>query len=272
MIIDAHQHFWRIGANDCTWPTRDLGAIHRDFLPADLEAQARPLGVGGAVLVQSQESDRDTDWLCELAETAPFVQAVVGWADLKGADAAARIETLARRPKLRGLRPMLQGLPKDWILDRDLEPAIEAMKARGLTLDALVYTRHLPALRAFASHHPDLPIVIDHCAKPPIAEGTVSPWREEMSALAKLENVYCKFSGLLTEAQGSPPEALAAYASHVVRAFPPERLMWGSDWPVLNLAAGYGDWFDLACALSEMSGADLDWLLGGAARAFYRLP
>lgn len=271
MIIDAHQHFWRIGDNDCRWPTPDLAAIHRDFLPSDLEREIAPAGVAGTILVQSQESDRDTDWLLEIAECTPFVRGVVGWVDLKAPRAPARVVALASRPKLRGLRPMLQGLPEDWVLDAAIAPAIGALEKCGLCFDALVYTRHLPALRVFAQRHPALPIVIDHCAKPPIAANQFAPWSAEIAALAQLPNVWCKLSGLLTEtAAHQSPTALRPYVEHAIAAFD-QRLMWGSDWPVLNLAGNYGEWLDLVRDMSDLRGAALERLLCGAAQAFYRL-
>lgn len=269
MAIDAHQHFWRIGDNDCRWPTPDLTAIHRDFGPSDLQPELAAAGVVGTVLVQSQESDRDTDWLLGIAEHSPFVRGVVGWADLTSPDAPARITALAARPKLRGLRPMLQALPEDWVLSPAIEPAIAAIERNRLCFDALVYTRHLPALRAFAGRHPDLPIVIDHCAKPPIAAQLFSPWSGEIAELAQLPNVWCKLSGLLTEAAADQPRAvLRPYVEHVLDVFG-DRVMWGSDWPVLNLAGGYGEWFALAADLCGLRGAALERMFSGAAQAFY---
>ena len=248
-MIDAHQHLWRIGRNDCTWPTPDLTAIHRDYEVEDLEAVARPLGITGSVLVQSQASDRDTDWMLGVAADAPFILGVVGWADLKAVDAPRRIAHLARQPKLKGLRPMLQGLAEDWILDPAAEPAVRAMVEHGLVFDALVFPRHLPALATFARRHPDLSIVIDHGAKPGIADGVLDPWRDDMASLAALPNVVCKLSGLLTEAGDQPPQALGPYVLHLVAIFGPERLMWGSDWPVVELVETYAGWFDLTRAL-----------------------
>jgi L-fuconolactonase len=274
VLIDAHHHFWRIGRNDCAWPTPDLAAIHRDFLPEDLAAVGAPLGLAGGVLVQSQPSDRDTDWLLDLAQDEPRVLGVVGWADLAAPDAPARIAALAARPKLRGLRPMLQSLADDaWIADPALDPAIDAMVACRLSLDALVFTRHLPHLRRLAERRPDLAIVIDHGAKPPIAAGELQPWTGEIAALAELPQVHCKLSGLLTEAApGADPQVLAPYVAHLVAAFDPRRLMWGSDWPVLNLAGDYGGWLDLARRLSGLTAAsDLADLFGETARRFYRL-
>ncbi|HVZ98990.1 MAG TPA: amidohydrolase family protein [Caulobacterales bacterium] len=273
-MIDAHQHFWRINEHDCAWPTPALAAIYRDFEPHQLEPLAAPLGVEGSVLVQTQESDRDTDWLCQLAARTPFVKSVVGWADLAAPHAAARIAELARREKLRGLRPMLQGMADDaWIADTRRAAALEAMIAHDLRFDALVFTRHLPALRAMAQRHSDLLIVIDHAAKPPIASGALDPWREEIAALARRPNVFCKLSGLLTEAgERRSAEALKPYVDHLMNVFGPSRLMWGSDWPVLLLAGEYPHWLDLALQLTRARGADADSIFCGAARAFYRIP
>jgi L-fuconolactonase len=271
-IIDAHQHFWRIGENDCTWPTPDLAAIHRNFEPEDLAHAVAGLGIAGSVLVQTQPSDADTDWLLGLAANTETVKAVVGWADLASPHAPDRIAALAARPKLRGLRPMLQSLPEDdWILRSELAPAIAAMIAHDLSFDALVFTRHLPHLYAFAAHNPNLRIVIDHCAKPPIAAGELEPWRSHMARLAELPNLFCKLSGLFNEAgPGQDRAALAPYIDHVVECFGPSRLMWGGDWPVLLLAGAYGEWLEFARAQSGLKGADLDMLCAGTARAFYR--
>jgi L-fuconolactonase len=278
VLIDAHQHFWRVGRNGCSWPTPDLAAIHRDFGPDDLRALGAPLGLAGSVLVQSQPDDRDTDWLLRLADQEPLVLAVVGWVDLASSDAAERIAALARNPKLRGLRPMLQDQPDDaWIAADGLDPAIDAMTARDLSLDALVQPRHLPHLLALARRRPDLSIVIDHGAKPAIASGAASDafaaWAEAISALADLPQVHCKLSGLLTEAApGQAPDALAPYVRHLVAAFGAQRLMWGSDWPVLNLAGDYAGWLDLARTLSGLTAPeDLAALFGGTCRQFYRI-
>lgn len=274
MLIDAHQHVWRIGEHDCAWPTPDLAAIHRDFELDDLKAAGASVGLTGSVLVQSQPSDRDTDWLLDLAAVEPLVLAVVGWTDLAASDAPARIADLSRRPKLRGLRPMLQNLPDDaWILDPALEPAVAAIVAHGLTFDALVFPRHLPHLLTFAKRWPELAIVIDHAAKPDIAAGTLEPWRSDIAALAALPNVFCKLSGLLTQAApDQPATALKPYVAHLVEIFGASRLMWGSDWPVLNLAGDYAAWRKLAKDLTGLSKSDDRLaLFSETARRFYRL-
>jgi len=274
VLIDAHQHAWRIGENDCAWPTPDLAAIHRDYALEDLKAVGASVGLTGSVLIQSQPSDRDTDWLLDLAAAEPLVLAVVGWTDLAARDSPARIAALAARPKLLGLRPMLQDLEDDaWILRPTLTPAIEAMIDHGMRFDALVLPRHLPHLLTFVRRWPNLPIVIDHGGKPDIASETLDPWRTDIAALAAQPNVFCKLSGLLTQAApGQSPTALTPYAAHLVQAFGPARLMWGSDWPVLDLAGDYAAWRHLAQDLSGLSRQDdLTLLFGETARRFYRL-
>ncbi len=273
-LIDAHQHFWTIGGPGQSWPDAEWPAIHRDFGADDLRAAAAGLDLVGSVLVQSQPDDRDTDWMIETAGADPLVKAIVGWADLDRADAPDRIAALARQPKIAGLRPMLQAIDdSDWILRDALAPAIAAMLAHGLRFDALVQPRHLRPLHAFATRWPDLPIVIDHGAKPFAASGTLDPWRDDMAALARLPNVWCKLSGLRTEqTPGQPADALAPYVAHIMACFS-TRVMWGSDWPVL-LHAGdsYADWVRdarrLAGPLDEAAQARL---FVGAATEFYGL-
>jgi L-fuconolactonase len=207
MWIDSHQHFWLMRDRVGQWPPPELAKIHRDFVPADLEPTLRACGVKGTVLVQSLPTMADTDFMLRLADRHPFIVGVVGWVDLKAADAAVHIARLAAHPKLRSLRPMLQDIADvAWIDDPALDPAIEAMRSYGLRFDALVMPQHLGALTTFAKRHPDLPIVIDHGAKPRIATGYFSAWRTAMAALGLLPNVHCKLSGLLTEAgSGASP-------------------------------------------------------------------
>ncbi|MGZ3305911.1 MAG: amidohydrolase family protein [Asticcacaulis sp.] len=275
MTIDAHQHFWQIGRNGHEWPTPDLAIIHRDFGPADLTAQAAPAGVTASVLVQSQPSDVDTDWMIAVAADAPFVQGVVVWADLAAPDAAERLAHLAPQPKLKGVRPMLQGLADDnWILRPEVQPALKAVCDLGLRFDALVFSRHLPAIDALAKAWPGLPIVIDHCAKPPFtAPEQMGQWAENMARAAENPNVLCKLSGLFTELAPDQPSDLArACADHVLSVFGPDRLMWGSDWPVVLLRAPYVGWLDWTHAwLADKDSTIRDAVLSGTARRFYAL-
>ena len=275
MLIDAHQHFWTIGVAGHEWPTPDLTVLHRDYGPADLLEAAAGTPLSGTILVQSQPHDADTDWLLRLADETPLVLGVVGWADLMAADAPDRIAALAHHPKLRGLRPMLQNLPDDdWIADPALDPAIDAMIACGLTLDALVLTRHLPALARLAARRPDLGVVIDHAAKPAIDEpNTFDHWADAIDTLARFDQVYCKLSGIVTEAAAGTSEAMfARYVDHLIAVFGSRRLMWGSDWPVVNLRADYPDWLAMARRLCPLDTMDVGKIMHGTAARFYRLP
>ncbi|APW43778.1 amidohydrolase family protein [Rhodoferax saidenbachensis] len=277
MLIDAHQHFWRLADRAGHWPPPALAPIHRDFLPVDLAPLLAQTGVAGTVLVQSLPTMADTRQLLQLAAQHSVVKGVVGWVDLLAPDAPSQITELARHRQLKGLRPMLQDLPDTrWIAQAALAPAIHAMQAHGLVLDALVLPQHLGALLEFAQRFADLPIVIDHAAKPEIARGLLDPWRQDMAALAALPHVHCKLSGLLTEAGvHTHPPALKPYVDHLFATFGPERLIWGSDWPVLNLATQYPDWLAMAQTLCQaqpgMDETHMASIFGGNARRFYRL-
>lgn len=270
MIIDAHQHFWLMKDRKGGWPPAELAAIHRDFLPADLGPEIEAAGVDGTILVQSLPSVEDTRFMLGLAEQNETILGVVGWVDMKAADAPAVIADLAKSPKLKGLRPMLQDIADpDWIDDPALEPAVEAMMAHHLVFDALVLEPHLSALHAFARRHPGLPVVIDHGAKPRIATGHYRDWRHAMLRLAELDNICCKLSGLLTEAGGQTPEAVRPYVETILELFGPERVIWGSDWPVVNLAGSYATWIEQCREI--VPEADHEAVFGGNARRFYRL-
>jgi L-fuconolactonase len=215
--------------------------------------------------------------LAVAAET-PWVRGVVGWVDFKARDVAGQIDALAANPLLKGLRPMLQDLPDDdWIADPACDRAAQAMQRHGLVFDALVLPRQLPGLRRFAERHPGLSLVIDHAAKPFIARGELEPWRSDIAALAALPQVHCKLSGLLTEAgEQRDAAALQPYAQALWSLFGPRRLLWGSDWPVLQLAADYGDWWQLAHTLAHQlqpapRPEELDALFGDNAARLYRL-
>lgn len=272
-MIDAHQHLWQIGRNGHEWPTPDLGGIYHDFLPAELISATQGLGIEGTVLVQSQPCDADTDWMLEIAAATPLIKAVVAWTDLTAPDAADRIAALARKPKLKGLRPMLQGLEDDWILRDAAQAGLQAMVTHGLTFDALVFTRHLPAIDTLAKRYPDLRIIIDHGAKPAIASGDTALWFECMAAVAQNGNVACKLSGLLTEASpGQSPDDLTPYADHLLAVFGAERLMWGSDWPVVLLNGDYRLWFDWTKRwLADKPDSTHNAIMGETARNLYNL-
>jgi L-fuconolactonase len=276
--VDSHQHFWRLADRQGQWPPAELHAIYRDFLPADFEPLRERAGIDGTVLVQTMPTEDDTRWMLSLADRHPFIWGVVGWADLKAVDAPGRIAALAAQPKLKGLRPMLQDLADDdWIADPAVDLGARAMVRHGLVFDALVLTRHLEALHRFAQRHPDLRIVVDHGAKPPIAAGEIEPWRSRIARLAALPHVSCKVSGLLTEAgPHATADALRPYVQALWELFGPERLLWGSDWPVLRLAGDYSTWLETSQALFDaidpaMSDARRADLFGGNAMRLYGL-
>jgi L-fucono-1,5-lactonase len=273
LSIDAHQHFWQLGRPECHWPTSVLPPIHRDFGPAELAPLAAAAGVTGTVLVQSQPDDRDTDFLLELAAATPLVRAVVAWVELARPTAPARIASLARHPKMRGIRPMLQDLADErWLLRPALSSAIEALLLHGLSFDALIRPRHLPHLLEFAARYPALPIIIDHAAKPDLVHGALDPWRADLARLAEHPNVSCKLSGLLTEAAPDwKPEDLRPCVDVLCQYFGVERLMWGSDWPVVNLASSYQHWYRLAQSLIGVHDGAIAAVFDRTARRIYRL-
>jgi L-fuconolactonase len=274
--IDAHQHFWSLSRGDYGWLTPEMGAIHRDFGPVDLAPLLREAGIGGSIAVQAAPTEAETRYLLDIAKAEPGILGVVGWSDLEAPDALAHLGRLAADPLLVGLRPMLHDLPDDgWLLRPGLRPAMEAMQALGLVFDALVKPRHLPHLLRFAEARPGLAIVIDHLAKPAIAEGPGTRswrgWAEGMAALARLPHVHCKLSGMVTEAApGWTVEELRPYAERVLELFGPKRLIWGSDWPVLRLAGSYSGWWEATAALlASLPPESRAAILGGNAARTY---
>lgn len=242
--IDAHQHCWRLA--DAEWPTPELEPIYRDFSPDDFAVAA---GADVAsVLVQSQPNEQDTDYLLALADRYPHILGVVGWVDLTHPQACQRLAHFAGHKKFRGVRPMLQALQNDrWILQDSIAPALAFLADRQLCFDALVFERHLPHIASVAEQHPNLRIVIDHGAKPDIAAGEWTGWYGAMVQVAAHNNVYCKLSGLITEAApGAPLACVSHYAEAILQLFGPDRVLWGSDWPVLNLASDYHQWHEFA--------------------------
>jgi len=269
VLIDAHQHFWRPDRGDYGWLPPDLAPIHRDFGPADLRPLIEAAGIAGTILVQAAPTLAETRHLLDLADAAPEVAGVVGWVDLEAADAPATLRRLALHARFKGVRPMLQDLPDPaWVLRPSLDAAIAELVDLGLRFDALVRLAQLPAIRELARRHPSLKIVLDHGGKPPIAARGWRPWADEVAALAAETGAFVKLSGLSTEAEpGAGAEAIAPYVRHLLEAFGPDRVMWGSDWPVLLLASDYAGW--LALARSLVPQAAHAAVFGGTAARFY---
>lgn len=272
-MIDAHAHIWQIGRHGQVWPPPTLEPLRRDFVVDDWQKEVARTGIDKVVLVQSQPDAEDTDWLLRVARREASVAGVVGWVDLAAPDAPARIRTLATSSALRGLRVMLENMPADnWICQPSLEPAISMMTTHDLRLDVLVRPRHLPCVRQFSERHPRLRIVVDHAAKPDIARGEWGAWRDDIMAVAALPNVFCKLSGLITEAaRGWAPRDLEPYVQWAIECFGSRRLMWGSDWPVLSLAGSYAGWLQAAETLVERLGGDREAIFAATARDFYRI-
>ncbi len=272
MQVDAHHHVWRLSRGDYGWLTPDL-SIHRDYTLDDL----RPLlgGITATVLVQAAPTEAETAFLLETARhSGGLVRGVVGWTDLAASDAPSRIAGMATDPLVRGLRPMLQDIADtEWILRPEVAAGLRAMTTGGLCLDALVQPRHLPAILTLCARHPDLPVVIDHAAKPDIAHGVFEPWASDIARVAQETAAVCKISGLITEAARDwRVDDLRPYVNHLLKTFGPQRLIWGSDWPVVELAGGYARW--LAATRTLLAGlpqTDCDGIEGGTAARFYRL-
>lgn len=269
-MIDAHVHIWRLGRNGCTWPPSELETIHRDFVLADVDHAISTTGVDRVVLVQSQDHEDDTPWLLAEAAASPLVAGVVGWMEPGLSDAASRIAHYRELGPLVGLRAMAQDHPAEWLDNPALHDQFADMAAVGIALDLLVRPQHLPASERLASLFPALPMVLDHCAKPHIAENGLPDWREAIAHVAERPNMMCKLSGLITEATPDQPmDVLVPYVETALDLFGAERLIWGSDWPVLNLNGTYAEW--LAFARAVVPAAHHEAVFGGNARAFYRL-
>jgi L-fuconolactonase len=271
-MIDAHQHFWRLARGDYGWLTPALAPIHRDFGPLDLAPILARHGIERTILVQAAPTVAETEFLLAIARATPYVAGVVGWVDFEARDAPDAVACLAADPRLVGLRPMVQDIADDdWLARPSHAPVFEAMVAHGLVFDALVLPRHLPRLVRVLERHPALTVVVDHGAKPRIREREIDGWRADLATVATHRQAYCKLSGLVTEA---PPDAgldvLLPYIDTLLALFGPDRLPWGSDWPVVELAGGYDRWRQTSlAALAGLSAAERAAVLGGTAERLY---
>lgn len=271
--VDAHHHVWSLARGDYAWLTPELSSILRDFSLADFDPLRERAGVTASVLVQAAPTVAETRHLLDIAARSEgVVRAVVGWVDCAAPDAIPVLSRLARNPLLKAVRPMLQDLPDPaWILRDEVGRTLAALPRLGLRFEALVKPAQLPALLQMLERHPDLAVVVDHGAKPDIAHATWEPWASLLRAVAANPRARCKVSGLVTEAgTGWTIDQLRRYVDHLVDCFGPQRLMWGSDWPVVNLAGTYQAWFAATVALTQgWSPEDRTALMGGTARRFY---
>ncbi|AXC13253.1 L-fuconolactone hydrolase [Acidisarcina polymorpha] len=275
LLIDAHQHFWKYDPLEYGWIDETLSALRYDFLPENLLPDLGAAGVGGTVAVQARQTLEETDWLLQLAKEHAFIYGVVGWAPIADrVDFPRQLERLSHASKLKGLRHVVQGEPDGFLADSDFNAGIAALQPSGLVYDILIVERQLPEAIAFVDRHPNQIFVLDHLAKPLIAKGELSPWSSNIMELARRENVFCKISGIVTEANwGSwTAETLAPYIDIVLRAFSPRRVMVGSDWPVCTVASSYAKWFaTLHRLLEDLSDSERERILNGTALEVYRI-
>lgn len=274
MKIDSHHHLWSIARGDYGWLTPELGPIYRDFTMNDLHGHLNAAGIDKTIVVQAADTVAETEFLLDTTTDNDRIAGVVGWIDMEAADAVATLTRLAGNPKFRGIRPMIQGIEDDnWILHESLDPVFAALIELDLSFDALVLPRHLQPLLTRLQRNPDLRCVIDHGAKPALASGDIEQWKDDIARIATDTNCFCKLSGLLTEAGDQPTlERIAPTADHLLACFGPERLMFGSDWPVLNLAGDYASWVSMVDSLLMDLNSDEQRLVwGDTARRFYQV-
>jgi L-fuconolactonase len=274
--IDSHQHFWNPARGDYNWMPMDNATLARAYGPADLEPYLVENRIEQTVLVQAAATLEETEYLLGIADASPRVAGVVGWIDFEDYSHARHLCRLAKHPKFLGVRPMIQDIPdNDWMLRADIAWAYELIVECDLTFDALGFPRHLDNFLKLLTRYPDMRVVIDHCMKPQIrihSSDNFAQWACGMTRLAEDTSAFCKFSGLVTEANGWSLAAMRPYTEHLLQIFGPEKIMWGSDWPVCRLKASYTAWFEAASKLTEhLPTASQESIFGGTAQAFYRL-
>jgi L-fuconolactonase len=273
--IDSHHHFWFYDAKRYSWINDQMSVLKRNFLPEDLESEIRGSGVTGVISVEARPSWQETWQLLQFANDAKFIQGVVGWLPLTDADLARKLPTLTDHPKLKGVRHNLQDEPDPlFMLREDFNRGLSDLKPYGLVYDILIYERHLPQTLTFVDRHPGQAFVLDHIAKPRIAAGELSPWQENLQELALRQNVYCKLSGMITEADWSnwTIDQLRRYFDVVLSAFGPERILFGSDWPVCLVAGSYQRWVDIVADLiGGLPPGEQAQIWAGTARTVYKL-
>jgi L-fuconolactonase len=275
MTIDAHQHFWQFNPVRDAWITEEMQVIRKDFLPADLQPALEKEQVAGTVAVQADESDRETAWLLELADQHGFIRGVVGWTDLLAPDLAEVLRRYAAYPKLKGFRAITQGKPEEqYFGNKDFLRGVRSLQAQGFTYDLLIYHDQFPEAIRFTDKCPDQPFMLDHLGKPAIVAGEIKKWKEHMRILSANPNVYCKLSGMVTEADWKKwrYEDLSPYLEIAGEYFGVHRLCFGSDWPVCLLAGSYSQVTGILHRFLEQVRPDeREAVWGKNAATFYRL-
>ena len=274
MKIDAHHHFWHYNTQDYGWISDEMAVLRRDFLPADLKPELDRAGIDRVVSVQARQCIEETEWLLKLAEENDFIAGVVGWLPIASPEFPALLEQFAANPKLRAIRHVVQDEPDDrFILGEAFNRGIDRLLNTHLVYDILIFERHLPYAIEFVKRHAEEQVfVLDHIAKPKIAAGEMQPWADNLRKLAAFPNVFCKLSGLVTEADihNWTPDQLRPYVENVLDAFGPERVMFGSDWPVCTCATNYSAWRVLVGEfISRLSEHEQAQIMGGTALKAY---
>jgi L-fuconolactonase len=273
MRIDSHQHFWEYNAQEYSWIDDNMAVLRRDFLPENLKAELEPVNLHGSIAVQARQTIDETRWLLELAENNPVVLGVIGWVDLRSPNLAAQLDEFCNHPKFVGVRHVVQDEPDDrFLLKPDFIAGLKEVEARKLVYDLLVFPKQLPAAIELVAQFPNMRFVLDHIAKPAIKEQKLQLWQDDISILAGFPNVYCKVSGMVTEAdwQNWKQEDFKPYLDIIFKAFGPERLMFGSDWPVCTMAGKYKQVFGLVDNyLAEQSPEVKEAIFGENARKVY---
>jgi L-fuconolactonase len=273
--LDAHQHFWRFEPQEYAWIDKSMGTLRRDFLPPALQPILASAGISGTVAVQARQTVEETRWLLALSAQYNFIRGVVGWVPLLASNVGEILADLSSHIRLRGVRHVLHDEADPfYMLQEDFQRGIRELKRYGLAYDLLIFERHLPQTIRFVDAHPDQVFIVDHLAKPRVKAHELSPWRENIRELARRPNVYCKISGLITEAdqQRWKPEDLEPYLQTVLAAFGPKRLLFGSDWPVCLLAGQYQQWVTVVEHLvSRLSPTEQEWVWSCTAQLAYRL-
>ncbi|KQB39963.1 amidohydrolase family protein [Flavobacterium aquidurense] len=241
--IDSHQHFWKFDPVRDSWIDESMQKIQKDFLPEDLLPLLQQNQFSGCVAVQASQSEDETNFLLELAPKNDFIKGIVGWVDLRNENITERLEYFSNHKKIKGFRHVVQGEADDFMFREDFRKGISALKQFGYTYDILIFHRQLPAAIDLVKHFQNQPFVIDHIAKPDIKSGDIVSWKKGIEEIAKYENVSCKISGMVTEANWNnwKPDDLKPYLDVIFENFPTHKLMFGSDWPVLNVASNYSE-------------------------------
>ncbi len=277
VMIDAHQHFWNPARGDYDWMPMDNAILARLYGPNDLTPHLTQHGIEATVLVQAAATVQETEYMLGIADATPFVAGVVGWVDFEKPSDLAHLKRLAKHPKFVGVRPMIQDIPDDdWMLRDDVQWGFDAVADLDLTFDALGFPRHLANFHTILTRYPQMRVVVDHCMKPQIRDHspeTFKFWADGMARIAADTSAYCKYSALVTEATEDWTVAdLKPYVDHVFEVFGPDRMVWGSDWPVSRLARGYDDWRAAALELTDhLSPSEKAAVFGGNAKALYKL-